>query len=56
MSSKEHTYKVTLSGADIIVKDRTISEEIALKIISLIMGCYSKREWNKFTNESAAYG
>ncbi len=38
MTSKESVYKVTLSGGDILMNEKPVSEAIALKIITLIMG------------------
>jgi len=38
MIAKETVYKLSLSGGDITVTDRQISEEKALKILTVIMG------------------
>lgn len=38
MSTKENTYKLSLSGDNITIKDLAISEEVALRIITLVMG------------------
>jgi hypothetical protein len=38
MTSKEAAYKLSLVGGDITVKDRQISEDVARKIIVIIMG------------------
>lgn len=56
MSSKEITYKLNLSGGDITVKDHSISEQIALKIIALVMGGAAGAEPDSVTVDAARPG
>lgn len=44
MSTKERTYKLSLSGSNITIKDLAVSEETAIKIVTLVMGGGTQRD------------
>lgn len=52
MSQKEPVYKIKLSG-EVAISEKEISEEIALKVITLIMGGAVKSDDSGFNTNSA---